>query len=216
MWVVARALRRRSMSAAPAWEVGTGQDFNFDANGAGTADDNSDRMQIDFFDDANNNDSIDSGEAVTVNQFSFIINQNNDPNDDADVLLTTYDGGTPDDIDGIKINGTVLNLSDPNASVDGVTFEFVSGGLVLHGLSAGLTNTDADNDEVTVITDDGYSRIDISGIGNDANKDTFDILLGGVAIPSPFDIIFNTQANLTDADGDTTTPSTLEVHLLAG
>jgi hypothetical protein len=189
--------------------VGTGQDFNFNANGAGTADDQSDRMRIDFFDDADNDDIIDSGEAVTVNEFSFLINQNNASNDDADVLLKTYDGATQDDIDRILINGTELDLSVPGSDVDGVTFELVAGGgVILHGL-------EAPTDEVTVITDDGYNRIDISGIGNDDPKDTFDILLGGVAVPSPFDIVFDTQANLTDADGDTTTPSQLEVTLLA-
>ena len=72
---------------------------------------------------------------------------------------------------------------------------------------------DGDNDTVTIITASGYSRIDISGIGNDASKDTFDILLQSVAVPTPFDITFDTQANLTDLDGDTTTAVPLHVTL---
>ena len=88
-------------------------------------------------------------------------------------------------------------------------------GYELHGLGGGTAGSTADNDVVTIITASGYQRIDISGIGNDENKDTFHILLQSVAVPTPFDIVFNTQANLTDADGDTTTASQLEVHLVA-
>ena len=87
-------------------------------------------------------------------------------------------------------------------------------GYELHGLGGGSGGQASDNDTVQIITANGYSRIDISGIGNDASKDTFDILLQSVAVPTPFDIAFNTQANLTDADGDTTTPQVLGVHLL--
>jgi len=87
-------------------------------------------------------------------------------------------------------------------------------GYELHGLGGGSGGQASDNDTVQIITASGYSRIDISGIGNDAPKDTFDILLQSVAVPTPFDIAFNTQANLTDADGDTTTPQVLGVHLL--
>jgi len=88
-------------------------------------------------------------------------------------------------------------------------------GYELHGLGGGTSGSTTDNDTVTIITASGYQRIDISGIGNDANKDTFDILLQSVALPTPFDIVINTQANLTDADGDSTAASQLEVHLVA-
>ena len=86
-------------------------------------------------------------------------------------------------------------------------------GYELHGLGGGTSGSTADNDFVTIITAGGYSRIDISGIGNDANKDTFDILLESVAIPTPFDTTFAVQADLTDEDGDGTTPVNLDVTL---
>src|SRR5262249_59346209 len=89
-------------------------------------------------------------------------------------------------------------------------------GYELHGLGGGSAGQANDNDTVRIFTASGYSRIDISGIGNDTNKDTFDILLSSVAVPTPFNITFQTQANLTDKDGDTTTASTLNVTLLKG
>jgi hypothetical protein len=151
------------------------------------------------------------------------MNQNNPPADDGDALIRVFDqNGNQVQITGILVNGQTLvgpggapvPSNDPGpggnvtATANGLGYE-------LHGLGGGTSGSTADNDIVTIITASGYSRIDASGIGNDSNKDTFDILLQSVAISTPFDIFFNTQANLSDADSDTTTPSQLEVHLLA-
>src|SRR5262249_48947840 len=69
--------------------VGNGQDFNFD-DFSGTLNDISDRMRIDFFNDNNNNDVVDAGESVTVNRFTFVMNQNNKPGDDGDAVVHVY------------------------------------------------------------------------------------------------------------------------------
>jgi T1SS-143 domain-containing protein len=202
--------------------VGNGQDFDFDPQTASATDNLTDRMRIDFLED-DGDGVLETGEAVTVNRFTFEMNQNNSPGDDGDALIRVYDeAGNEVQITGIIINGQTLvgaggapvPSHDPNPGGN-VTATASGLGYELHGLGGGTSGSTADNDFVTVITTGGYSRIDISGIGNDANKDTFDILLESVAIPTPFEIVFNTQANLTDADGDTTTPSQLEVHLLA-
>ena len=160
------------------------------------------------------------------------MNQNNDPKDDGDLIVRVYDeGGNEVAITGILINGTAL-VTDGVIDTDGVasndpnnpnnlndntvtaTTSTASGlGFELHGLGGGTGGQDGDNDTVTIITDSGYSRIDISGIGNDASKDTFDILLQSVAVPTPFDIAFQTQADLTDEDGDTTEAADLNVTL---
>src|SRR5262249_5437651 len=198
--------------------VGTGQDFNFDDN-PGTQNDITDRMRIDFFED-NGNNVIDPGELVTVNRFTFVMNQNNSPGDDGDALVRVYDAsGNEVQITGIVVNGQTLVGPNPvtvnsNDPAPGGAITAVASGLgyELHGLGGGSGGQTSDNDTVQIITANGYSRIDISGIGNDASKDTFDILLQSVAVPTPFDIVFNTQANLTDADDDTTTPSVLGVH----
>ncbi|TXL73706.1 hypothetical protein FHP25_20065 [Vineibacter terrae] len=202
--------------------VGTGQDFDFDPQTASATDDLTDRMRIQFL--ADDGDGIlETGEARTVNRFTFIMNQNNPPGDDGDALIRVYNAtGAEVQITGILVNGATLvgaggapvPSHDPSpggnvtATANGLGYE-------LHGLGGGTSGSTADNDTVTIITAAGYQRIDIAGIGNDSNKDTFDILLQSVAVPTPFDIVFNTQANLTDFDGDSAAASQLEVHLLA-
>ena len=85
--------------------VGVGQDFNFTDN-PGTQNDVTDRMRIDFFNDNNHNDVIDAGESVTVNRFTFVMNQNNAPGDDGDALVRVYNElGQEVQITGIVING---------------------------------------------------------------------------------------------------------------
>jgi len=85
--------------------VGNGQDFNFDDN-PGTNNDITDRMRIDFFNDNNNNNLIDTGESATVNRFTFVMNQNNAPGDDGDALVRVYNElGQEVQITGIVING---------------------------------------------------------------------------------------------------------------
>jgi T1SS-143 domain-containing protein len=202
--------------------VGTGQDFNFDPQTSSTTDDLTDRISIQFLED-DGDGVLETGETGTVNRFTFVMNQNNPPADDGDALIRVFDqNGNQVQITGILVNGQTLvgpggapvPSNDPGpggnvtATANGLGYE-------LHGLGGGTSGSTADNDIVTIITASGYSRIDASGIGNDSNKDTFDILLQSVAISTPFDIFFNTQANLSDADSDTTTPSQLEVHLLA-
>jgi hypothetical protein len=202
--------------------VGTGQDFDFDPQTASATDDLTDRMKIDFLVD-DGDGILEAGEARTVNNFTFVMNQNNSPNDDGDALIRVYNSsGAEVQITGILINGQVLvgpggaPVPSHDPAPGGNVTATVSGlGYELHGLGGGNSGSSADNDTVTIKTASGYSRIDISGIGNDANKDTFDILLQSVAIPTPFNIDFSTAANLTDADGDTTTQSTLGVHLLS-
>jgi hypothetical protein len=197
--------------------VGTGQDFNSDANGAGTADDVSDRIRIEFLED-DGDKAIEAGEATTVNRFTFIMNQNNSPADDGDLLVRVYDiNGTEVEITGIQINGTTLVGSGgaPVASNDGTTVTATDIGLgyILRGLGGGTGGSTADNDTVTIITSAGYARIDITGIGQDLAKDTFDILLKSLAVPTPRDITFAVQAALTDEDGDTSAPANLNVTL---
>ena len=87
--------------------VGTGQDFNFDDN-PGTQNDVTDRMRIDFFEDDGDN-VLESGEEVTVNRFTFAMNQNNSPGDDGDALVRVYDElGQEVQITGIVVNGQTL------------------------------------------------------------------------------------------------------------
>ena len=66
---------------------------------------------------------------------------------------------------------------------------------------------------MTIVTAGGYERIDISAIGNDASKDTFDILLKSLALPTSYDTTFKVQADLTDEDGDGTAAVDLNVTL---
>jgi hypothetical protein len=82
-----------------------------------------------------------------------------------------------------------------NDTAPGGPVTAVASGMVyeLHGLGGGSGGQANDNDTVRINTASGYSRIDISGIGNDASKDTFDILLQSVAVPTPFEIIFDTR-----------------------
>src|SRR4051794_33686404 len=179
-------------------------------------------MRFDLFHD-NGKSILRSGEQITVNKFPFVMNQNNSPGDDGDARVRVYNQvGQEVQITSIVVNGLTLvgpnpvtvNSNDPlpggpvTATASGLGYE-------LHGLGGGSGSQTNDNDTVQISTAIGYSRIDISGIGNDAAKDTFDILLQSVAIPTPFDIALSTAANLTDADGDTTTQSTLGVHLVS-
>lgn len=167
---------------------------------------------------------LESGEAETVNDFTFEMNQNNSPGDDGDALIRVYDeNGVEVQITGILVNGQTLVGSggapvpsnDP-APGGNVTATASGLGYELHGLGGGTGGNAADNDFITISTNSGYARIDISGIGNDANKDTFDILLESIAIPTPFDITFSVQADLTDEDGDGTPPADLDVTLDSG
>src|SRR5262249_16422180 len=181
--------------------VGGGQDFNFTDN-PGTQNDITDRMRIDFFKDNKSNDIIDYGGRVTVNRFTFVMNQNNSPSDDGDALVRVYNQlGQEVQITGIVVNGQVLvgpnavtvNSNDP--APGGPVTAIANGlGYELHGLGGGSGGQVNDNDTVQIITASGYSRIDISGIGNDAPKDTFDILLQSVAVPTPLNITFQTPA----------------------
>jgi hypothetical protein len=199
--------------------VGTGQDFNSDANGAGLADNLSDRIRIEFLLD-DGDKAIEAGEATTVNRFTFIMNQNNSPADDGDLLVRVYDiNGTEVQITGILINGSTLVGSGgaPVASNDGTTVTASNTGTglgyILGGLGGGTGGSTADNDTVTIITATGYARIDITGIGVDQAKDTFDILLKSLAVPTARDVTFTVQAALSDEDGDTSAPANLNVTL---
>lgn len=201
--------------------VGQGQDFDFDPQTASATDNLSDRIRIQLLND-DGDGVLETGEAVPVNRFTFIMNQNNNPGDDGDALIHVYNAaGAEVQITGILVNGQVLvgagavtvNSNDP--SPGGAVTAVASGaGYELHGLGGGTSGSTADNDTVTILTGSGgYTRIDISAIGNDENKDTFDILLKSLAIPTPYDTTFTVQANLTDEDGDTTAASNLNVTL---
>lgn len=198
--------------------VGTGQDFNADANGAGDADNVTDRIRIDFLED-DGDKALETGEETTVNRFTFIMNQNNSPADDGDMVIRVYnEAGAEVAITGILINGVALDLSDPTdqvASNDGTQVTAVDLGLAveLHGLGGGTGGSTADNDTVTVISADGYARIDITGIGFDLAKDTFDILLKSLAVPTVRDVTFTVQAALVDEDSDASDPADLDVTL---
>ncbi|WP_137896124.1 hypothetical protein [Ramlibacter sp. 2FC] len=197
--------------------VGTGQDFNFEPQTASATDDLTDRIRIEFLED-DGDGVLEAGEAFTVNRFTLVMNQNNSPADDGDALVRVYDAsGAELQITGILINGNVLvgPGGAPVASNDGGTVTAVSSGLgyELHGLGGGTAGSSADNDTVTIITASGYTRIDISGIGNDNNKDTFDILLKSIAVPVSYDINFSVQAQLTDEDGDSSAAASLDVTL---
>jgi hypothetical protein len=197
--------------------VGTGQDFDFDPQTASATDNLSDRLRIQFLED-DGDGVLETGEAETINRFTLVMNQNNSPADDGDALIRVYDAsGTELQITGILVNGSTLVGSGgaPVPSNDGTTVTAVASGLgyELHGLGGGTGGSNSDNDTVTIITADGYTRIDISAIGNDANKDTFDILLKSIAVPVSFDIDFSVQASLTDEDGDTSAAANLDVSL---
>lgn len=197
--------------------VGTGQDFNFNANGAGTADDVTDRIRIQFLED-DGDGVLESGEAFTINRFTFIMNQNNSPADDGDMLVRVYDASNTElQITGILINGSTLVGSGgaPVASNDGGNVTATSAGLgyILDGLGGGTGGSTADNDTVTIITSAGYQRIDLSGIGADNSKDTYDILLKSLAVPVARDVTFELQAALADFDGDTSAADTFAVTL---
>jgi hypothetical protein len=198
--------------------VGTGQDFDVDMKGtASTADDLSDRMRIDFLQD-NGNGVIDAGESFNVNRFTFVMNQNNSPGDDGDLVVRAYNGSTELQITGILINGSTLVGAGgaPVAGNDGTTVTATARGkgYELNGLGGGTGGSTTDNDTVTIITDaPGYNRIDIKAAGLDANKDTFDILLQSIALPSSFDITFKAQAQLSDFDGDKSAAADLNVTL---
>ncbi len=190
--------------------VGTGQDFDF--NGGV-----SDRIRIEFLQD-DGDGALEAGEAQIVNRFTYVMNQNNSPADDGDLVVRTYNGATEVQITGILVNGQVLVGAGgaPRASNDGTTITAVANGLGydLHGLGGGNAGDGDDNDTVTIITGaPGYTRIDIAGTGADANKDTFDILLQSVAIPTSFDITFSTQAQMADFDADLSAAATLNVTL---
>ncbi len=192
--------------------VGTGQDFDYDMN-TGIAD----RIKIEFIED-NGNGSLDEGEERTVNNFTFIMNQNNSPADDGNALVRVYDeDGIEVQITGVEINDTLLTI-DGSSTVPSNDGTFVSAtaaglGIILDGLGGGTAGSTADNDSVTIITDTGYHRIDITGIGEDANKDTFDILLGSVSVPLPYNVEFTTQAYLMDEDDDRSSNADLDVVL---
>ena len=181
--------------------VGNGQDFS-----------NGDRMVIQFLeDDGGTNNIVTAAEARTINRFTYIMNQNNPGHQDGDLTVRAFNAaGTEVKITGILINGTALVAggndlgSVPSHDAEGPVVADANGlGWDLHGLGGGLGNQSADNDSVTIITANGYQRIEITGTGTDANKDTFDILLKSVAIPVAYDATFTVQADLTDYDGDT-------------
>ena len=197
-----------------------GKDFNFYLNGSDPSDDVADRIQIEFLED-DGNGTLDVGESVTVNQFKWTINQNNSPADDGDALIRTYDvtgagAAVEVQITSILVNGVEVigaGLTDVPSNDGGYVTALPQGlGYELHGLGGGTGENDADNDSITIVTAHGYNRIDITGIGEDANMDTFDMLLESVAVPTPFDITFAVQADLTDEDGDGTTAVNLDVH----
>lgn len=196
--------------------VGTGQDFDFAANGAGTADDVSDRIRIEFLED-DGDGVLEAGEAETINRFTYIMNQNNAPADDGDMLVRIYDiNGNEVEITGVLINDTALTVGGSVASNDGttVTMQDLGLGIILNGLGGGTGGSTANNDTVTIISASGYARIDMSGIGADAGKDTFDILLKSLAVPVARDVKFTVQAQLTDQDGDSSAAVNLDVTLV--
>ena len=193
--------------------VGTGQDFDFDGGV-------SDIMQISLFEDGDADDFIDPGEAITANNFEFIMNQNNSPNDDGDLAVHVFNElGSEVQITGILINDVAFDFTDPTDTIpsndDNGDVSFVADGLgyILHGLGGGTAGKQNDNDSVTIIADGGYHRIEITALGDDANKDTFDILLGSIAVPSPYDITFDVAAALSDEDGDMSAAVDLDVTL---
>lgn len=196
--------------------VGTGQDFNFDANGAGTADNVTDRIRMEFLQD-DGDGALEAGEATTVNRFTLIMNQNNSPSDDGDMLVRAYAGATEVQVTGVLINGLTLVGSGgaPRPSNDGGNVTATASGLgyTLNGLGGGTGGSTADNDTVTIITANGYTRLDLSGIGADASKDTFDILLKSLAVPTSRDVTFAVQAALVDEDDDASAAANLNVTL---
>ena len=101
------------------------------------------------------------------------------------------------------------------ASNDGGTMTAIADGLgwEIDGGGGGTAGNDGDNDFITIVTEFGYNRIDITGIGDDANKDTFDILLGSVAVPTPYNIDFDVYAMSFDEDDDFSNIETLDVTL---
>jgi hypothetical protein len=145
--------------------VGTGQDFDFDPKTASATDDLTDRIRMDFGQDANANGLIDSGEAITVNRLTFVMNQNNAPGDDGDALIRAYNqAGTEVQITGILINGQTLvgtggaPVPSNDPSPGGNVTATASGlGYELHGLGGGPSGSTADNDIVTIITASGYA-----------------------------------------------------------
>lgn len=195
--------------------VGGGQDFN--AN---------DRMQIQFLkDDGLGNSTVTDTEEQLVNRFTFIMNQNNPPQDDGDLTVRAYDAsGTEVQITGILINGdnlvggvdpgpVVSNDQEPGPGIETVTAAANGLGYDLHGLGGGTGGSTADNDDVTIITANGYVRLDILATGADTNKDTFDILLKSLAVPTARDVTFTVQAALVDEDDDASAPADLDVTL---
>jgi len=195
--------------------VGGGQDFN--AN---------DRMQIQFLkDDGLGNSTVTNAEEQVVNRFTFIMNQNNPPQDDGDLTVRAYDeNGAEVQITGILVNGEDLvggsdpgpvesNDQEPDPGIEYVTAAANGLGYDMHGLGGGTGGSAADNDTVTIITANGYVRLDILAIGADTNKDTFDILLKSLAVPTSRDVTFTVQAALVDEDDDASAPADLDVTL---
>ncbi|MXQ08414.1 hypothetical protein GQ651_11205 [Alphaproteobacteria bacterium GH1-50] len=197
--------------------VGTGQDFDRTGNIV-------DRLEIEFLlDDGLGDATVSGDEIVTVNNFNFVLNQNNSPGDDANFLIRAWNGETEVEITSLEVNGTVLSFDvGGETSIlgnDGTTVEifddttYDTKGWIIDGGGGGTAGSDADNDTLIVSTADGFTRLEIIALGDDANKDTFDILLGSVDVPTPYDITFETYAVLADSDDDYSAVSTLDVTL---
>src|SRR5262249_55840567 len=79
-----------------------------DPQTASPTDNLTDRMRIQFLED-DGDGLLETGEARTVNRFTFVMNQNNPPGDDGDALIRVYNAaGTELQISGILINGQTL------------------------------------------------------------------------------------------------------------
>ena len=165
----------------------------------------------------------------TVNDFAFLVSQNTPSGTTATMLIKVYDtdddknfgNDTLDTITQIKVNGSVVyaNGTPTAVSINGHTVQAVAygGGVVLTGLSEGLTGdgTGGDDPVITVHTATGYSRVEITNyagqtvLGNTLGGADFDIGQYGVYQPNLGNPrSFQLPVGTVDGDGD---PSPIEL-----
>lgn len=166
-----------------------------------------------------------AGTHQTVNGYSFLLSQNTPSGTtgtayiqlfdaDNDKLLVNDPGDVLDTITLVSVNGvTIYDGSFHTATINGsvVSGMLYNGGIVLTGLSEGLTGdgTGGDDPRIKVSTATGFNRVEVSNFaGQTVNGQllggtSFDIAPAGVdqaVAGKPFS--FDLPIQVTDFDGD--------------